>query len=236
MLMIYTELQSKLKELANPEIACHSQRFFKTGEGEYGYGDKFLGIRVPVLRSQVKFCKSFTQNEILKLLKSPWHECRLLALLILVDHFQSGSEKQKKEIYDLYLKNTVYINNWDLVDSSCYKILGPWLLNRDRSILYDLANDDDLWKKRIAIITCMYFIKQDDLDDTLEICKILLADEHDLIHKAVGWMLREVGNRNAIIERKFLKQFYKIMPRTMLRYAIEKFPKEERNRYLQGEI
>ncbi len=214
----------------------HSQRFFKTGKGEYGCGDKFLGIRVPVLRSLVKSCRSLSISDILRLLKSPWHEKRLLALLILVDHFEQGSKSKQQEIFDLYLLHTQYINNWDLVDTSCHKILGPWLFGCDRSVLYELANDKDLWKRRISIISCMYFIKRDDFNDALKISEILLSDEHDLIHKAVGWMLREVGNRNIKIEKVFLKLHYKTMPRTMLRYAIEKFPKEERKMYLAGNV
>ena len=231
-----TSLSTSLRALADADIAEHSQRFFKTGKGEYGEGDQFLGIRVPVLRQQAKQFKSLQHKEILASLHSPWHEERLCALLILVLQFQRGDTTKQSEIYRLYLDNTHYINNWDLVDTSSHPIIGGYLLNRDRTPLYQLAVSDLLWERRIAMMACYHFIKRDDFSDALAIAEQLLADEHDLIHKVTGWMLREIGKRDEATEKTFLSKHYKIMPRTMLRYAIEKFPKAERQAYLQGRI
>jgi len=230
------QIQLTLKKLSDPLIAEHSQRFFKTGKGEYGYGDKFLGIRVPVLRQLVKTARLIQLSEIQHLLNSPFHEQRLLALLLLVDKYKRGSKSEKDAVYDMYLKNTIHINNWDLVDCSAYKIVGPHVFNKNRKILFNLANSASLWERRISIMSTFYFIKHNDYEDTLKLSLKLLNDKHDLIHKAVGWMLREVGNRNIIVEKIFLKQHYRKMPRTMLRYAIEKFPAVDRKKYLQGEI
>jgi len=232
----YQEIKIHLEDLANSEIAEHSQRFFKTGKGEYGYGDKFLGIRVPILRKTAKSFKETSEAEIKKLLKSEYHEIRLLSLLILVGQFSRANEDEKERIYNLYLKHTKYINNWDLVDSSAHYIVGIWLTNRNRSILYELANAKSLWERRISIMSTFYFIKNGEFSDTLKLSKILINDSEDLIHKAVGWMLREIGNRDQEVEEKFLKQHYKQMPRTMLRYSIEKFSKERRQEYLKGEV
>jgi len=225
-----------LKNLSNTEIAAHSQRYFKTGKGEYGHGDKFLGIRVPVLRKAVKQFQETPITEIRKLLKSEYHEVRLFSLLLSVHQFSKGDAVKREKIYKLYLKNTKYINNWDLVDSSAPYIVGAWLIDKDRSILTELAHSNLLWERRIAIMSTAYFIKNDQFNDTLKLSRILLNDSEDLIHKAVGWMLREVGNRDIGIEEKYLKKHYKKMPRTMLRYAIEKFSKERRQAYLKGEI
>ncbi|MEA1967609.1 MAG: DNA alkylation repair protein [Thermodesulfobacteriota bacterium] len=234
--MVYQEITDHLHSLANPKIAEHSQRFFKTAEGEYGFGDRFLGIRVPVIRKAVKKFKTAPLSVAEKLLKSEYHEIRLYALLFLVFRFSKSSNDEQHEIYHLYLSNTRNVNNWDLVDSSAHHIVGAYLENRDRSLLYDLAKSDSLWERRISIISTFYFIKKNQFGDTLHISEQLLRDQEDLIHKAVGWMLREVGKRNLAAEVVFLKAHYQKMPRTMLRYAIEKFSKEERQKYLKGTV
>ena len=231
-----TAIRKEIKQLADPKIAEHSQRFFKTGPGQYGEGDKFVGIRVPVLRKLAKQHRSLPLNKTVTLLQSPIHEERLLALLILVLRFQKGGEDEKKRVFDLYCKNFRYVNNWDLVDCSAHKIVGEYLLERSRTLLHRLAKSKILWERRIAIIATLAFIYQHDFEDTLDIATQLLNDEEDLIQKAVGWMLREVGNREIGLEEAFLKEHYKSMPRTMLRYAIEKFPERKRKKYLKGEI
>lgn len=225
-----------LRSLANSDIAEHSQRFFKTGEGEYGEGDQFLGIRVPVLRQHIKNFQETTLEEIQKLLISPFHEERLFSLLLLVHKFATGNENEKSAIYHMYMNNTQYINNWDLVDSSAYQIVGVYLEGKDRRVLYQLAQSDNLWERRIAIMSTFQFIRNHQFDDTLNLSKQLINDQEVLIHKAVGWMLREIGKRNVTVERVFLESYCKKMPRTMLRYAIEKFPQQERKRYLQGRV
>ena len=229
-----TRAREILRSLANPEIAEHSQRFFKTGQGEYGEGDQFLGIRVPVLRQQVKAFWELPLGDIQTLLQSSFHEERLFSLLLLVYKFAKGGEDEKSAIFDLYLSNTQYINNWDLVDSSAYHIVGTYLEDKDRQILYTLAQSESLWERRIAIMSTFHFIRNHHFDDTLNLAKQLLNDQEDLIQKAVGWMLREVGKRDRLVEKRFLKSCYKKMPRTMLRYAIEKFPAQERKQYLDG--
>ena len=232
----YKEIIAHLENLADSEIAAHSQRFFKTGKGEYGAGDKFLGIRVPILRKAAKLFQDASEAVITKLLKSEYHEVRLLSLLILVGKFSKGSEDEKEIIYNLYLKHTNYINNWDLVDISAHYIVGVWLTDRNRSKLYELANSKSLWERRISIMSTFYFIKNGDYRDTLKLSETLINDSEDLIHKAVGWMLREIGNRDQEVEEKFLIKYYKQMPRTMLRYSIEKFSKERRQEFLKGRI
>lgn len=234
--MAYQEIVDYLQGLANPEIAEHSQRFFKTAEGEYGFGDTFLGIRVPVIRQAVKKYKTTPLKCTKKLLKSEFHEIRLFALLLLVFQFSKSNTRVQKEIYDLYLRNTQYINNWDLVDSSAHQIVGAYLENRDKSILYDLSKSESLWERRIAIMSTFHFIKKNQFRDALKISEKLLGDQEDLIHKAVGWMLREIGKRDRAVEVAFLKPNYQKMPRTMLRYAIEKFSRQERQKYLRGEV
>ncbi|MCP4698715.1 MAG: DNA alkylation repair protein [Gammaproteobacteria bacterium] len=233
--MTYQEIVDHLHGLANPEIAEHSQRFFKTAEGEYGFGDKFLGIRVPVIRQAVKKYKTAPLSVVEKLLKSEYHEIRLFALLLMVYRFSRFRGDEQEAISYLYLNNTRYINNWDLVDSSAHHILGPYLENGNISMLYTLANSNSLWDRRIAIISTFYFIKKNQFKETLRISERLLNDREDLIHKATGWMLREVGKRDLAAEVSFLNEHYQKMPRTMLRYAIEKFSKEERQKYLTGE-
>ena len=234
--MTYQKILFYLKSLSDKEIAMQSQRYFKTGEGEYGHGDKFLGIRVPVLRKAVKLFQETSLAEIAKLVKSEYHEARLLSLLLMVHQFSKGDAEKKQRIYNLYLKRIEYINNWDLVDSSAPYIVGNWLYDKDRSVLYELSQSKHLWQRRIAVMSTAYFIKNGQFNDTLKLSKILINDPEDLIHKAVGWMLREVGNRDLAAEEKYLKQHYKKMPRTMLRYSIEKFNKDRRKAYLIGEI
>jgi 3-methyladenine DNA glycosylase AlkD len=231
-----SQLSKALRAVADPAIAEHSQRFFKTGKGEYGEGDEFLGIRVPVLRKHAKKFSDIPIDQVRQLLESPFHEERLCALLLLVRKFAAGDEQEQTAIYNLYLNNTRYINNWDLVDSSAHYILGPYLDNRDRQLLYELSDSGSLWERRIAIMSTLHFIRQNQFEDTLKIAVRLLRDEEDLIHKAVGWMLREVGKRKLVVEKAFLGAHYKQMPRTMLRYAIEKFPEKERKRYLAGQV
>lgn len=234
--MIVQDIRSKLQELGSREKAKILQRFFKTGPGEYGEGDVFVGVKVPELRKLAKEYQEIPIKEIKQLLKSAIHEERLLALFILVRKYSKGNETEKKRIYELYLKSTQFINSWDLVDSSAYYIIGDFLMDKSKEPLYGLAKSKNLWERRISIISTFYFIKLNRYADTLKISEILLNDEHDLIHKAVGWMLREVGKRHIPTEEKFLQKHYKRMPRTMLRYAIEKFPEDKRQGYLKGKI
>lgn len=225
-----------LKVLGDAEIAGHSQRFFKTGKGEYGEGDIFLGIRVPVVRQQVGKHKDEPLEQVIELLHSQYHEARLLALVMLVDRFQRGDEALKLAVFDAYLANTAYINNWDLVDSSAHKIVGAYLVDQPRQLLYNLAVSDMLWERRISIIATFWFIKDGDLSDALALAEILVNDDHDLMHKAVGWVLREVGKKDLAAMEAFLLKHYHAMPRTMLRYAIEKLPESRRQEYLQGTL
>jgi len=230
------KLRKELKSLANPKKAKLLQGFFKTGKGEYGEGDIFLGITVPEQRELLKkYFKGLSSEEIGDLLNSKIHEERLIALLILVIRYEKFAD-QRKLIFEFYLENYANINNWDLVDLSAPNIVGKHLLNSDKSILYEFANSDSLWKKRIAILSTFTFIRYGKFADSLKITEILLDDKHDLIHKAVGWMLREIGKRDLKVEEDFLKEHYKNMPRTMLRYAIEKFEESKRKAYLNGEI
>ena len=234
--MIVAELEKELSSLEDSHTASFLKRFFKTGPGEYGEGDLFRGIRVPVLRKLAKEYQSLTLAETEVLLRSSYHEDRLLALLILVRAYLRGDDAVKEKAFDLYLKNTQFINNWDLVDSSAAQIVGAFLWDKNRDVLYRLARSSDLWERRIAIIATFHFIRRCEFTETLKIAEILLAAREDLIHKAVGWMLREVGNRNMNIEEGFLRNHHKRMPRVMLRYAIEKFPEPKRQQYLRGEI
>jgi 3-methyladenine DNA glycosylase AlkD len=233
------QIVKRLRELGDSDIAAHSQRFFKTGPGEYGEGDRFLGIRVPVIRKCVRQYREISLPDAVELLQSPFHEARLLALLILVAKYSRAKEDaERKTIYRSYLDHIEFINNWDLnwdlVDSSAEYIVGAHLFSRDRRPIYRLARSEDLWERRIAVMATFHFVKKEDFADTLAIAELLLNDKEDLIHKAVGWMLREVGNRDHKTEEKFLKKHYKQMPRTMLRYAIEKLPETERLAYLHG--
>jgi len=234
--MTVHEIRTKLQKLGNKQRAKVSQGFFKTGPGEYGEGDVFLGIKVPELRKLAKECQDITVKEVKQLVRSSIHEERLLALLILVLMYSKGNETTKKRIYELYLGNTKFINNWDLVDGSAEHIVGDFLVDKSKKPLYSLAKSTDLWERRISIMSTFHFIKRNEFSETLKISKMLLSDEEDLIHKAVGWMLREVGKRHLQTEEKFLREHYMRMPRTMLRYAIERFPESERQRYLRGNI
>jgi 3-methyladenine DNA glycosylase AlkD len=225
-------LRKELKHIANPEKAEILQRFFKTGPGQYGEGDVFVGIVVPVSRKIAKKYTSLPDKGILTLLRSKVHEERLIALLILISQFEKGNEQKKGQIFHLYLQNTAFINNWDLVDLSAEKIVGTFLDMKSKEILYSLAHSKSLWERRIAIIATFHYIKQGKYDDTLAIAGILLGDREDLIHKAVGWMLREVGKRcSEEAEEMFLRKHSHEMPRTMLRYAIERFSPEKRHMY-----
>ncbi len=234
--MLVQNIQRKIQELGNSEKAKVLQRFFKTGPGEYGEGDVFVGVKVPELRKLAKEYQEITVKEVKQLLRSAIHEERLLALFILVLKYSKGNETEKKRIYELYFKSTQFINNWDLVDSSAHHIIGAFLKDKSKEPLYSLAKSMNLWERRISIISTFYFIKHDKYAETLKISEILLTDEQDLIHKAVGWMLREIGKRHMPTEEKFLRKHYKRMPRTMLRYAIEKFPEDKRQGYLKGKI
>ncbi|MCS4435103.1 DNA alkylation repair protein [Aquiflexum gelatinilyticum] len=222
---IKDQIEEALRQKAIPEKAAFFPRFFKTGKGEYGEGDRFLGVTVPEQRIIAKkYWKDLPDQELEIMIKSPFHEVRLTSILILVLKFQKATRKaEKKSWVDFYLKNRSWVNNWDLVDSSAHLILGDYLFDKDRSILYDLAKSGILWDQRIAIMSTFYFIRKKDFGDTLKIAEILLHHPHDLIHKAVGWMIREVGNRDFETANQFLLKHYQSMPRTMLRYAIEKF-------------
>jgi 3-methyladenine DNA glycosylase AlkD len=231
------EVKKELEKLSDPKQAKILQRFFKTRKGEYGEGDIFLGIKVPKQREIAKKFPKLALKEIRKLLDSGVHEHRMIGLFILIANYEKAkkeaNEPEKKKIFDFYLKNAKKINNWDLVDLSAPNIPGDYLLCRKRKILYKLAKSKNLWEKRIAILATYAFIKNNESSDTLKISEMLLKDKHDLIHKAIGWMLREIGKRDLAAEEKFLKKYYKKMPRTMLRYAIEKFPEGKRKFYLE---
>jgi 3-methyladenine DNA glycosylase AlkD len=254
--MTVTGIRRELRQQAAPERAVILQRFFKTGPGEYAAGDMFLGLTVPQLRALAEQYRHLPLRDTSRLLRSSIHEERFLALLVLVQAYWDGDAKQQRRIYDLYLRSTRYINNWDLVDCSAPQIVGaflfrcsggsascrPYRTNDKRpalhrsaaTILTQLARSDSLWERRIAIIATFHFIKHGEFSATLHIARVLLRDEHDLIHKAVGWMLREVGKRDLATEEKFLRQHCRQMPRTMLRYAIERFAEPKRRRYLKG--
>ena len=229
------DVRKALRSAANPEKAAFYPRFFKAGKGEYAEGDKFIGVVVPEQRKIAKAFRHLTLVQARSLLKDAYHECRLTALLILVQKFEKSEPLEQEAIVAFYLEHLDHVNNWDLVDSSADKILGRWLLEKDRDVLYELA-ERDLWRQRVSIIATYAFIKEGDFDDTLKLAEKLRDHEHDLIHKAVGWMLREVGNRERAREEQFLKKHYKRMPRTMLRYAIEKFPERRRKAYLEGRV
>jgi 3-methyladenine DNA glycosylase AlkD len=230
------QVRRDLKKHANAKTRAVLPRFFKTAAGQYGEGDIFLGVTVPNVRAVSRKYNSLPLKAVEQLLLDPVHEFRLLGLLILVGQYEAGDEKTRERIAKLYLKRIDRVNNWDLVDSSAPQILGRHLFGKDTSLLDELAAPDDLWKQRIAILSTQYFIRQNDFDVTLRIAETLMHHSHDLIHKAVGWMLREVGDRNRKIEERFLKRHYKSMPRTMLRYAIEKFEEPIRQKYLLGKI
>ena len=227
-------LLTKLQSLANEQHAAILSRFFKTGPGQYGEGDVFIGIKVPTLRKFAKEFASLSLIDIECILQSEIHEARLVALLLLMTRAAKADAKNRKLIFDLYLANTKRINNWDLVDISAPQIVGAYLADKSRKPLYKLARSSSLWERRISILSTFHFIRQNDFGDTLSIAEILLHDDEDLIHKAVGWMLREVGKRELDVEEAFLQKHYHLMPRTMLRYAIEKFPERKRLAYLKS--
>jgi len=235
-MMTANDVRKGLRSIANPEIAEHSKRFFKTGQGEYGQGDCFLGIKVPDQRKIARKHGELTLNEIEKLLQSGFHEERLTAIFILEHKYRKASRQEQSEIYHTYISNLEYVNNWDLVDSSAPKISGVYLEDKPRDILYELAESNNLWKRRVSIMTTLHFIRNGDYKDTLAIADVLLYDKHDLIHKATGWMLREIGKKDRELLENFLKPRYQKMPRTMLRYAIEKLPESKRQAYLKGSI
>ena len=230
------EIHKKLQILGDPQQARNLQRFFKTGPGEYGEGDVFVGLKVPETRKLAREYQALPMPTIIRLLRSPIHEARLLALLIWVQACQRGDSDTQKKICRLYLENTRYINNWDLVDLSAPQIVGPQLKRLSEDRLQILAASPWLWDRRIAVLATFYGIKQGEFSEALHISEWLLQDPEDLIHKAVGWMLREIGKRDQNTEESFLKIHYQNMPRTMLRYAIERFPEELRQRYLKGKV
>lgn len=225
----------ELRRLADPVAAVQQARFFKTGPGEYGEGDQFLGIRVPVLRQLAKRFNVLPLSETFQLLQSPLHEARLLALLLLIRQFQTGDGPVRNKIYNGYLSRTRYINNWDLVDVSADKIVGDWLYHhlRERAVLTQLVRSRALWRRRIGMMATFYFIREGEFGPSLRLAGLLRDDPHDLIHKAVGWMLREIGKRDIDVERDFLDRHAHRMPRTMLRYALEKFPPRLRRYYME---
>ncbi|MBT3981523.1 MAG: DNA alkylation repair protein [Bacteriovoracaceae bacterium] len=230
------QVKSSLKKLEDKDKALFLSRYFKTAPGEYGHGDKFLGIKVPESRKIARSSRNLSLPEIQKLLDSKYHEQRLVGLFILVLKFDQASDKEQKSIYHFYVKNLNNVNNWDLVDSSAPQIVGRFLLNKDKAILYKWASSKNLWKRRVSILSTLHFIREKKYRDALNIGEVLLDDSEDLIHKGVGWMLREIGNRDIKKEEMFLKKHYQKMPRTMLRYAIEKFPEKKRKDYLLGRI
>ena len=224
---------SELFSVGTPEKAAHLQKFFKTGAGQYGEGDVFLGVVVPHTRGIAKANLQTPFTEIRKLLKSKYHEARLCALLIITERFKKAPEKDRKEIFEFYLKNTSCANNWDLVDLTCPTVVGEYLLDKDRDVLYKLAKSKCLWEQRIAIVSTYSFIRKNDFFDTLELSERLFDHKHDLMHKAVGWMLREVGKRDRKTLTDFLEENATKMPRTSLRYAIEHYPEEGRQYFLK---
>ena len=230
------QIQAMLRQHAVPANVQILQRFFKTGPGEYAEGDRFIGVKVPDIRSVCRECRGVPLNEMRRLLRSRVHEDRVLALLILVDRFNRAEEDERRKIYELYCAHIGFINNWDLVDCSAGQIVGGWLRGRSKAPLTRLARSKSIWERRIAIIATFDGIRTGEFEETFRIANLLLDDDHDLIHKAVGWLLREVGKRDGPAERRFLASRYKRMPRTMLRYAIERFPEKERRGYLRGEI
>ena len=224
---------NELQSVGTPAKAAHLQKFFKTGPGQYGEGDVFIGVVVPHTRSIAKVNMGMPMTEIRLLLKSKYHEARLCGLLMLTERFKKAAEKERKEIFDFYLKNASCANNWDLVDLSCSTIVGVYLLNKERKILYKLAESECLWEQRIAIVSTYSFIRENEFHDTLELSKKLLTHKHDLMHKAVGWMLREVGKRDRRTLTDFLEEYATKLPRTTLRYAIEHYPEPERQYFLK---
>ena len=238
MSLLTEQILESLKDKAIPEKAKFLPKFFKAFPSGYGEGDQFLGVIVPDQRTIAKACfQDISLDEISELLHNPFHEARLTALMMLVFRFEKlKSESARKEIADFYLDHLSFINNWDLVDSSCYQILGAFYHKKDKSLFYELADSGHLWRQRVAMISSLYWIKKDDFEDGLALAEKLKNHPHDLMHKAVGWMLREIGKRDFDSEYEFLKKNYQTMPRTALRYAIEKFPEELRQDFLKGRV
>ena len=232
----FNDIQREMRKRADKKDAEILQRFYKTGPGHYGEGDLFRGIRVPHIRKLVTRFKDISYNDAVRTLHSPWHEDRMLALLILVRWYANSDEPIKSAVYSTYLDNTAYINNWDLVDFTAGHIVGAHLFKRSRKPLYRLAASPLLWDRRIALIATIHFIRNGDFEETLTLTKKLIPDKHDLIHKAMGWMLREIGKRDMAAEETFLKTHLDELPRTTLRYAIERFPEKKRLAYLRGTI
>lgn len=230
------EIQRELESLGEASQAAMLQRFFKTGPGEYGAGDRFRGIRVPVLRGLAKKYQELSLAEARRLLPSPFHEDRLLVLLILIRQYDRGDQDVRDQLHRFYLEHTRFVNNWDLVDVSAPHLLGHYLEDRPKDTLTRLAASGNWWERRLAIIATLHFIKRQDFDETLRIARLLLGDPEDLIHKAVGWMLREVEKRQTAVAEAFLRKHYRQMPRTMLRYAIERLPEARRQAYLKGTV
>jgi len=228
---VLSQLEKDIQNAADPKRAIICRSFFKTGPGQYGEGDIFIGITVPALRNLCRKYHGLSLAETERLLKSPVHENRLAALLILTEQFHRGSGKNRKEIHELYLRNLKSVNNWDLVDASASVLVGHYLEDKVRTVLYRLA-DGGLWERRVAVVATFHFIKKHDFKDTLKLCERMMTDTEDLMHKAMGWMLREVGKRDTAALEKFLSRHCKVMPRTMLRYAIEKFPEKKRAGYM----
>lgn len=228
-----TDVICAIEKKSSPKKAQNSARFFKTGKGQYGFGDIFAGLTVPEQREIASGFKELSLVEVKKLLKSKIHEHRYTGLMIMDFIYQKSDDSIKKKIVDMYLSHTKFVNNWDLVDTSASYILGDYLLNKKRDVLYTLAVSKSLWERRIAIVATYAFIRKNDFKDTLKISTILLGDTEDLMHKAVGWMLREVGKRDVAVLKSFLDKNIKILPRTTLRYAIERFPEKERKAYLK---
>ena len=226
------DVQNELRALADPGQARHQMRFFKTGPGEYGEGDRFLGIRVPKQRIIARKYRMLPLDEAAVLVRSEYHEERLTGLLILTYRYPKAVVGEKKAIFEFYIAHIPWINNWDLVDVTAPNIVGAWLEDRPRDLLYGWAGSENLWERRIAILSTLHFIRKNDFWDTVRLAEILLTDTHDLIHKAVGWMLREAGKRNLDVLISFLEEHSHRMPRTMLRYAIERLPEPQRQAYL----
>ncbi|MBN3040787.1 MAG: DNA alkylation repair protein [Candidatus Omnitrophica bacterium] len=231
------EIRAQLNKLSEPKKAQVLKSFFKTGSGQYAEGDIFLGVAVPQLRELARTYKDISLQNLLIFFHSPIHEERLLALLVLVSKYKTAADKAlKRSVYCLYLKNIKYVNNWDLVDLTAHHIIGDYLFDKDKDTIYKLAGSEVIWQRRIAIVSTFFYIKKNIFNHTLDVAAMLLYDSADLIHKAVGWMLREVGKRNRSEEEVFLKKHYKTMPRTMLRYAIERFPEKSRQAYLKSKV
>ncbi len=225
-------LLEALVALRNPVRALQSQAFFKTAPGEYGEGNQFLGIPVPTLRQLSRTHRAMSTRSVIALLQSPWHEARQLALFILVLQFERGDEVKREDVYTRYVQHTLYINNWDLVDCSARQIVGGWLLDRDRAPIETLVRSRVLWERRIGVLALFRLVEEGECEYPLQIARLLLSDPHDLMHKAVGWMLRDIGDGDRATLERFLDAHVAKMPRTMLRYAIEHFPEQQRRHYL----